>query len=137
MSLPGQGIIVGDDNATFVHYYPPEAWEASAGPYRQGDSYHGTHEASAYVNFTFTGSYVAYYSDMNDDHGQFSAYIDGQLVMQGNSYSPSWVSHSILLFNASVDPGTHTLTLSNSLNGSWIGVDYFLIKLYARRRVLE
>lgn len=126
MGTPVQRVVVEDNDLEYVDYYPQDAWEALAGAHRHGNSYHGTYAANAYVTFQFDGTYVAYYSDKNVGHGDFLAHIDGKPALRGDAYSPHSISPSILLFNASVDPGPHILTLTNSVNGTWIGVDYFL-----------
>lgn len=117
--------VIEDDNATLVLYAPSVSWATTTEAWRHGGSYHRTYEGGAYVSVTFNGSYIAYYSDMNVDYGAFTASIDGQPIMQGSAKMPEFVSNT-LLFSTAVEPGVHTLTITNVQNGVGMGVDYFL-----------
>ncbi|EJD46825.1 hypothetical protein AURDEDRAFT_184272 [Auricularia subglabra TFB-10046 SS5] len=121
-------IAVEDDNMALVSYHPPIAFE-----YRQGkkysmfrsSSYHVTSMAGAYINFTFTGSFVAYYSDSNYDHNDCQISVDGREVAAANSYAPRWSSVRAL-YSSYLDLGPHILIITNPADGVFMGVDYFL-----------
>ncbi|EJD46824.1 hypothetical protein AURDEDRAFT_164276 [Auricularia subglabra TFB-10046 SS5] len=103
MSSIAEEVVIEDDNVSMVYYYPSDVWQSENASFRHGKSYHGTFTSGAYVTFTFNGSYVAYYSDMNKDHGLFAAAVDGRSIMQGTSYSSTWVS-DVLHFSTFVEP---------------------------------
>ncbi|EJD46813.1 hypothetical protein AURDEDRAFT_123919 [Auricularia subglabra TFB-10046 SS5] len=127
-------VLVEDDDASHVSYYPPGAWENPTAPaglegaYHAG-SYHRTSTLGAYVNLKFNGTFVAYYSDLNNDHGKFNVSIDGRTVFAGNSQSESWLTQR-LLFATPLPPGRHILAVTNVQNKT-VGVDYFM---YVRMR---
>lgn len=78
-----------------------------------------------------TGSYVAYVSDMNYNHGDFNIRLDGKDVFTGTSYSDT-VRMQQMLFEATLQPGRHTMSLLNAGGGTGdetatvMGVDYFI-----------
>lgn len=127
-------VLVEDDDTAHVSYFPPNAWDRGASIFRSrfhGESYHVAHVAGAYISFVFNGSYVAYYSDLNANHGPFEVYLDGRLHGTGSSYADAWEGPS-LLYSTNVEPGLHTLLISNPAemdNGDiWLGVDYFIYR---------
>lgn len=123
-------VIVEDDDASHVSYHPPGAWDGASGADHQmfhGSSYHDTHAADAFLLFTFNGSYVEYHSDSNFDHGDSLVSIDGQEPTRVNSYAPSWTEGSAL-FTATLDPGQHTLRITNIVDGNFTGLDYFVYR---------
>ncbi|EJD46823.1 hypothetical protein AURDEDRAFT_113637 [Auricularia subglabra TFB-10046 SS5] len=123
-------VIVEDDDASHVSYHPPEAWDSAKGADHQmfhGTSYHVTHAADAYLIFIFNGTYVEYYSDSNFDHGDFLVSVDGKQPVTRNSYAPSW-TEGPALFTATLEPGPHTLRLTNIVDGKFTGLDYFVYR---------
>ncbi|EJD46805.1 hypothetical protein AURDEDRAFT_151531 [Auricularia subglabra TFB-10046 SS5] len=127
MASSGNAVVVEDDDTAQVAYYPAGAWGfRTGGPNStyHGKSYHLTSAPGAYLTFTFTGSFVAYYSDLNHDHGDFTVSLDESTVFFGTSYSPSLVEQRVL-FSTAVSPGRHILTITNSQNATTTGVDYF------------
>ncbi|EJD46831.1 hypothetical protein AURDEDRAFT_123929 [Auricularia subglabra TFB-10046 SS5] len=127
-------ILVEDDDIAHVSYFPPNAWDHGASSFRDrfhGMSYHVTHVADAYVLFVFNGSYVAYYSDLNGNHGPFEIHLDGKPHDTGSSYSDTWEAPK-MLFSTDVEPGMHTLVIQNpsqtDTGDIWLGVDYFIYR---------
>ncbi|KZV83268.1 hypothetical protein EXIGLDRAFT_701774 [Exidia glandulosa HHB12029] len=126
--------VIADDTDPAVAYYPIESWNIVQGEGdRPDEDYYGglyrmTRNRSAYATFSFTGSHVAYYSDMNHDHGAFKVSIDDRTVATSSSYSPEW-QRKHQLFNQSVEPGSHVLRITN-MEDSVMGADFFA---YAER----
>ncbi|EJD40295.1 hypothetical protein AURDEDRAFT_170669 [Auricularia subglabra TFB-10046 SS5] len=99
--------------------------------YGRGDeadlAYHVTQVPGAFVTFTFNGAYVAYYSHLNMDHGEFDVYLDERLVFRGSSYGP--LTHSCRLFSSDVKPGFHTLKVTNDIaNATVSGAEFFIYR---------
>ncbi|EJD45436.1 hypothetical protein AURDEDRAFT_165651 [Auricularia subglabra TFB-10046 SS5] len=127
MASPLLDVVVEDDAYAQVSYFPDTVWTAvqdKPALYRSG-SYHQTQVAGASATFSFTGSFVAYYSDHNNDHGNFTILLDGLPVARLNTFSPDLIKDQ-LIFSAFVKPADHTLTVSNIDEGKVIGVDYFV-----------
>lgn len=122
-------IIVRDNSTDYVSYHPPEQWAHWPAPgigNPRDPSYHRTSLAGAYVTFSFTGTYVAYYSDVASDHGEFEVELDGHAVFKGNAYDPNLIQGQ-QLFSTDVDPGAHTLRVAN-LYEKVMGVQYFIYR---------
>lgn len=115
-----------DDAAEEVLYFPEGAWLQNSGPQYYNGTYHYSRALGAYVTFTFDGSFVAYLSDLNNDHGDFLVSVDGRPAERGSSYSPQAVSRATVLFSAFLDPGVHTLRIENAARAAIVGVDYFI-----------
>ncbi|EJD46833.1 hypothetical protein AURDEDRAFT_164282 [Auricularia subglabra TFB-10046 SS5] len=122
-------VLVEDSNKSLVSYFPPNGWDDRHGAGFEmfhGSSYHVTAVAGGYVRFTFNGSYVAYYSDLNSDHDNFRVSVDGASAGTASSYASSWTNGSRLLFSTPLSPGPHVLTITNVKGGAWTGLDYFM-----------
>ncbi|EJD46834.1 hypothetical protein AURDEDRAFT_184275 [Auricularia subglabra TFB-10046 SS5] len=122
-------VVAEDDNQSLISYFPPDGWDDRHGTGFEmfhGSSYHVTDVEGGHVTFTFNGSYVAYYSDLNADHDNFTVSVDGNSVQTASSYAPSWTNGSRLLFAAPLNPGPHILTVTNVKGGAWMGLDYFM-----------
>ncbi|EJD46814.1 hypothetical protein AURDEDRAFT_123920 [Auricularia subglabra TFB-10046 SS5] len=122
-------IVIEDNDESHVSYYPVDAWEfrtrsVSDDDYH-GASYHLTSTPGAYVTFTFNGSYVAYYSDLNVDHGAFTVLLDGQTVLTDSSQSDTLQKQRVL-FGRAISPGHHVLTIENAQDTKITGVDFFM-----------
>ncbi|EJD45435.1 hypothetical protein AURDEDRAFT_165650 [Auricularia subglabra TFB-10046 SS5] len=122
-------IVVEDDDLAHVLYLPAAyAWTSVQGQSPlayHGGSYHMTNVMNASATFMFEGSFVAYYSDHNIDHGVFSVALDGAPVAQLSTFSTTLI-RGALIFSAAVSPGRHTLTITNAGEGKIVGVDYFV-----------
>ncbi|EJD46832.1 hypothetical protein AURDEDRAFT_164281 [Auricularia subglabra TFB-10046 SS5] len=121
-------VFVEDDDDSKLSCSPPDAWEAAHGEGYEmfhGSSIHKTQAGAARVTFTFTGSYVEYYSDLNFDHDDFLVSVDVTAPQTASSYAPTWTNASRLLFASPLDPGSHVLTITNVKDKAWIGLDYF------------
>lgn len=119
--------IIEDDDAAHVSYLPQDAWQSWNGSNYHANSYHITNVPGAFVTFVFTGSYVAYYSDMNYDHAEFTVILDGETVLNSTSLA-SRLARQVLLFGTSVPQGTHNLTVRNAGDPGRMGVDYFVYR---------
>ncbi|EJD46803.1 hypothetical protein AURDEDRAFT_164257 [Auricularia subglabra TFB-10046 SS5] len=118
-------IIIEDDNFDHVSYLPQAAWASWNGSNYHNNSYHITQVIGASVTFVFNGSYVAYYSDENFDHGEFDVSLDGNVVYSGTSRSPKFLIQRMLFDSSDFEPGMHTLSVTNT-NTTFLGVDYFI-----------
>ncbi|KAH7099524.1 hypothetical protein BKA62DRAFT_308502 [Auriculariales sp. MPI-PUGE-AT-0066] len=81
--------------------------------------------AGASITLTFNGSYIAYYGDMNSDHGRIKVTVDGvdNIV---NSFRQGGAAQQQLLFHQNVDADVpnHVITLT-CLEAKQISFDYF------------
>ena len=82
------------------------------------------------------GEFFWYYSDKNFDHGSFSVSFDAAPGTTSNSYSQD-ITPSLLLYNESLDPGPHTVRITN-LEQKVAAIDYIacasLSKAHRRHR---
>ncbi|EJD46818.1 hypothetical protein AURDEDRAFT_164271 [Auricularia subglabra TFB-10046 SS5] len=126
-------VLIEDDNALYVSYFPPSAWEYWKQPAYHGQSYHITRTPGAYATFVFNGSYMAYVSDMNYNHGEFDVFLNGEEIFNGTSYSDT-VRMQQVLFESTLEPGRHTMSFVNGGGGfgegtaTVMGVDYFIYR---------
>ncbi|EJD46800.1 hypothetical protein AURDEDRAFT_184261 [Auricularia subglabra TFB-10046 SS5] len=116
---------LAEGRTSLVSYFPAGGWQQNNIKDHYNSTYHFTNQPSAYLTFRFNGSFVAYCSDANYDHGQFSVSIDGRLLGMWSSYSPKHLN-AMVLFSATVDPGTHVLRIDNTAGPTVIGLDYFM-----------
>ncbi|EJD48168.1 hypothetical protein AURDEDRAFT_122970 [Auricularia subglabra TFB-10046 SS5] len=113
-------IVVQDDDPAIV-YTPQKDWYKFGG---DGGNYTVTNAYLAQFVYTFTGSEIWYYSDVNGDHGNFSVALDGVSKGIRTSSAPSW-KPQIVLFHATLEPGTHTITvMSMNQLGNVTSLDY-------------
>lgn len=114
---------VSNDDASIIFSQTPP-WYQYTDP--QGKKYMVTQTYLSQFTYTFIGSKIWYYSDMNHDHGPFSASIDG--VMYG-TWTSAWPTHrpSVVLFHASVQPGQHTLTVTN-LSANYTSLEHLVYR---------
>ncbi|KZW00594.1 hypothetical protein EXIGLDRAFT_830733 [Exidia glandulosa HHB12029] len=94
-----------------------------------GNGYHGgqlhmSQDLTASITFSFTGSHIWYYSDLNADHGRFSIAVDSDTPQEYSSHSES-LQVVQALFEQELDPGQHTITIQNRENKT-LGLDFFL-----------
>ncbi|EJD45427.1 hypothetical protein AURDEDRAFT_165642 [Auricularia subglabra TFB-10046 SS5] len=96
----GGDIVVEDDDDAYVHYFPESAWSSynNMNSAYHGHSYHSTRVGGAYVTFNFTGSYIAYYSDSNSDHGAFYVSVDGGPEVELSTYGTE-LEEKIMFFS--------------------------------------
>ncbi|KZV84849.1 hypothetical protein EXIGLDRAFT_776101 [Exidia glandulosa HHB12029] len=124
-SVPQEIIVPNTDPS--ISYFPQSAdWVIlmDGSRYQDGDLWLcGNRTAS--ILFTFSGTYFSYNGGMNVDHGQYSVSLDGKQVASLNGYSPDWL-HVQSLYSQSMDPGPHTVQISNlDDTGKIIVLDYF------------
>ncbi|EJD50859.1 hypothetical protein AURDEDRAFT_160000 [Auricularia subglabra TFB-10046 SS5] len=82
----------------------------------------------ASVSFTFSGSYIAYYGDMHQSHGEMEVNLDGK-VTRLTTYTPlPYGTPQVKFFEAQVDPDVvhHTIKLTNLEDNKYTSLDYFL-----------
>ncbi|EJD46795.1 hypothetical protein AURDEDRAFT_164249 [Auricularia subglabra TFB-10046 SS5] len=108
-----------------VSYFPATDWQHNNETEHFNRTYHYTRLPGAYLTFAFNGSFVAYCSDSNFDHGEFFVSIDGHLVATRSSYSANRLP-AMVLFSASVAPGRHVLRIDNTASRTVLGLDYFM-----------
>ena len=65
-----------------------------------------------------------YFSDKNFDHGSCSIAIDGKVVKTVSTTTPQ-VQPVSALFQQALDPGPHTITITNLDDTKGLGIDYF------------
>ncbi|EJD46815.1 hypothetical protein AURDEDRAFT_164268 [Auricularia subglabra TFB-10046 SS5] len=126
------GTVVDDDDLSSVSYFPREAWNSTHDTQYSSftaGSYHVTDVGGAYMSFTFKGTHVSYFSDKNNDHGDFLIVVDDGEPFTGTSHALTWSRSSLLLYSSpDLSPGTHTLTITNMQAHTALGLDYFLIR---------
>ncbi|KZV97362.1 hypothetical protein EXIGLDRAFT_747135 [Exidia glandulosa HHB12029] len=111
-----------EDNHASVQY--SEGWTTSTDPsLYTGSSYHLTYHQNASAVFSFTGSYIWFISDLNNDHGQYGVSIDSGVWRLFSSNSAVLEKQQIL-FAAEVEPGPHSITIMDWENRG-LGVDQF------------
>ncbi|EJD32557.1 hypothetical protein AURDEDRAFT_178354 [Auricularia subglabra TFB-10046 SS5] len=120
-------ILIEDDDERHVSYYPAGAWEFLSESKYHASTYHMTSTPGAYMTFTFSGSFVEYYSDLHNDHGAFTASLDGEVVFSASSQSKTLLEQRVL-FSSAVSPGHHVLTITNGKDMRVTGVDYFVYR---------
>lgn len=76
------------------------------------------------------GEFVAYYGDLNYDHGRFALSIDNGPVTVTSSYSAG-IQSIQALFSQVVDAGPHAVTITNMDDQKVLILDYFV---YVYRR---
>ncbi|EJD48167.1 hypothetical protein AURDEDRAFT_183523 [Auricularia subglabra TFB-10046 SS5] len=113
-------VLYNDPSITFSQF---QWWYPFIG---QGATYMVTQTYLAQFTYTFVGSYIWYYSDMNNDHGPFSVSIDD--VMYG-TWTSAWPIErpGVVLFHASVQPGRHTLTVTN-LSNNYTSLEHLMYR---------
>ncbi|KAH7105070.1 hypothetical protein BKA62DRAFT_691584 [Auriculariales sp. MPI-PUGE-AT-0066] len=130
-----QGVIVEEDDSRLVYSPWSRDWDHFTNPitlngttynnYFHGGGYLAIHTVNASVTLTFNGSYIAYYGDQMDNHGQMRITLDGKITDR-SSFSATPVPQA-KLFEATVDPNVpnHQITLT-CLESKNMGFDYFL-----------
>ncbi|KAH7100806.1 hypothetical protein BKA62DRAFT_830741 [Auriculariales sp. MPI-PUGE-AT-0066] len=90
-----------------------------------GGTYHHTVDSQAFVQFTFTGTQVWYYSDTDSSHGIADVSLDGESPSRISSQSETTV-HQKAVYSRTVPAGKHTLKITNNDASKVLGVDYFV-----------
>ncbi|EJD46817.1 hypothetical protein AURDEDRAFT_164270 [Auricularia subglabra TFB-10046 SS5] len=122
--LNSAGPSMGLDSLVYRAVGPTSASNGASGN-PESDRPSSTQTTSVDASQMTTRSFVAYYSDKNYDHGEFAVALDGVLVFSGNSRSDNFV-RQVALFSSTIPAGPHTLTVTNGVNGTLMGVDYFV-----------
>ena len=81
-----------------------------------------TNVPNAQFQFTFEGTYVWYYTDMQDDHGPFSVVIDDVAYATMTS---RWIDEKkeVMIFHTALPVGRHQITVTNLENNNTV-LDY-------------
>ncbi|KZV91850.1 hypothetical protein EXIGLDRAFT_836828 [Exidia glandulosa HHB12029] len=119
-----QDVVVQDGDPS-IAFAPPGDWI----PLTNDQEYSGgtlriSWNESATISFSFVGSYFWYFGDLNFDHGRFKISIDNDTGTISTSYNPNGIAVQSL-FSQSVDPGPHSVTITNLDNTNATVLDYF------------
>ncbi|KZW01564.1 hypothetical protein EXIGLDRAFT_65860 [Exidia glandulosa HHB12029] len=130
-------VTVEESDAALVYTPFKSTWDSFGNPQTRADGtvddnyFHGGNCLAiklpgATVSLTFNGSYIAYYSDMMNNHGSMSVTLDGKITTL-NTFNAAGGVRQVKLFESFVDPNTpnHTITLT-CLETKNMGLDYFL-----------
>lgn len=116
-----QDVVVEDNDPSIV--YKGE-WNVGTDPtLYTGESYHNTGQVGAWVAFPFTGSFIFYISDKNNDHGAFGVSIDNGPQTVLSSFNAELLKQQVL-FSQAVSPGPHVINITN-LDARFTGLDQF------------
>ncbi|KZV88216.1 hypothetical protein EXIGLDRAFT_772924 [Exidia glandulosa HHB12029] len=125
--LPGKDdIVVQDDNAD-ITYTPVDKWSSVSNDNLFGGTGQITTTYLAEFSFTFTGSALWYYGDLNDDHGRFSVMIDDVEYPTISGAAPLETPR-ILLFYTELSQGSHTFTVRCLQNGAITVLDWLVYR---------
>lgn len=82
----------------------------------------------ASVSLTFVGSYIAYYGDLHQSHGEMEINLDGNITRLTTHTPLPYGTPQVKLFEAHVDPDmpAHTIKLTNLEDNKYTSLDYFL-----------
>jgi hypothetical protein len=107
-STPNLAVI---DDADTINISYTGTWDhqTSTGPYDGTISVSNT--ANDYLEYTFTGDTVEYYTQKGPSAGIFDIYLDGVLQTSFDSYSSSHEYQVLAYENTSLTYGTHTLKI--------------------------
>ncbi|KAH7098751.1 hypothetical protein BKA62DRAFT_773021 [Auriculariales sp. MPI-PUGE-AT-0066] len=124
--------VLPDDAAVVVEDNDPSGAVSYSGDWQTkydnsfsgvGGPFHYTSTVGSFVQFTFTGTQVWYYSDTNVDQGNVEVSLDDGSPVRISSLSPTLVEQ-VALYTTPVAPGKHTLKITN-IESKPFGVDYF------------
>jgi hypothetical protein len=111
---------------SIVSYTPLDAWFRDDDPVGYtGASYHLTYEYNASAIFTFSGISVWLYADKNFDHGLFSVRVDGGVPALIEGQTAAHEGPMALFHSGSLEPGLHTINVTNLEGLRALGIDYF------------
>ncbi|KZV91849.1 hypothetical protein EXIGLDRAFT_693263 [Exidia glandulosa HHB12029] len=126
MPNPTAGDVVVQDGDSRIAFSPADDWqELQAAGWYSGGTMAISWNESASISFSFVGSYIWYFGDLNYDHGRFKISIDSQPGTTNTSYDPNNLAVRSL-FSQSVDPGPHSVEITNVENMKATVLDYFV-----------
>lgn len=127
MDAPNENDVIVEDTATDCMSYSG-TWSKYTNPSFHGGSLHISYDDSASISFAFTGERFWYYSDMNIDHGNCSISLDGVIVQPSLSTYSANIQYAKALYSQAVDPGSHTVTVTNLSVQKAFTLDYFVFR---------
>lgn len=135
--------------APFTPYYVPpgaRAYDSSSpllsysGDWREsfssgyvGGSIRKTSHTNAYVSFSFTGTGVEWFGNMDEKHGIAEVFMDGKLVDRVDGWSSSPLRQQRMYWLFDLSPTKHTIKIVNSgahqnqAAGTTLDVDAFVV----------
>lgn len=134
-SLPtDEDLIVVQDFDTAITWTPSVSWRTQVKD-SNGTTQRGTRYHLANFSYTFSGSEVWYYGEINYNHGPFSVEIDGVMAGGGTSLGPTKRLRA-LLYHTIVPAGQHTFTVTNT-SENFTTIDYLKYRPVAEAVVSE
>lgn len=128
---PGpQDVTADDSDRSFSISYGPSSdpWTRFGRSISYLDGYiHASNQSSATISFSFFGQILWYYSDLDKNRGSFTISVDSQPAIQLSAFSNSHADVTAL-YNTRLDPGPHTVVLTNTEQGKYMGLDYFMFR---------
>ncbi|EJD46804.1 hypothetical protein AURDEDRAFT_123915 [Auricularia subglabra TFB-10046 SS5] len=110
-------LVYVDDRSAEVGYFPATKWQHKSQVWSYEGTYSNTFSPGAYITFAF--------NDRNSNHGEFSIAMDGRHVYTNTSYAPTQ-SPTLPLFTMLLNPGQHTIKISNAFSSTALALDYFV-----------
>ncbi|EPQ57993.1 copper radical oxidase [Gloeophyllum trabeum ATCC 11539] len=101
-----------DSSSPFVHY--SGNWKESFSPAYVHNTVRSTSHPKAAVTFTFTGTGVEWFGNMDDSHGIADVYIDGEKVQTVDNYSEAPMKQQRLFWKYDLPFGRHHLKVVNT-----------------------
>lgn len=120
-----------EDSSPLISYSPAGAWtdtpqgDFSSSSY-SGSSFHTTSTPGASLSFSFNGTGIWLYGARRSEYGSYTISVDGVEMMQENANSPDSEFQQSLGGVASLQMGSHEVTLTNT--GSMVDLDYVVFE---------
>lgn len=121
-SVSFRGALAQQENSPAARY----GWRRVGSASALGGSYVSEHRAASSASFTFSGTWVTWYTVTGPTFGQAAVYVDGVRKPTVNNYA-SLVHYRVPRSVSGLKSGTHTLVVVvTGLRGSRIGRDAFV-----------
>ncbi|KAI0819135.1 copper radical oxidase [Irpex lacteus] len=120
-----------DSGSRLVHY--SGKWQEKYSSQYAHKSVHATSRAKSYVTFTFTGTGVEWFGNMDKRHGIADVYVDGKLMERVDTWSAKSLRQQRLYWTFDLSHGKHTVKIVNSgekrdeAEGTTVDVDAFVV----------
>ena len=101
-----------DSSTKLLHY--SGTWQEKYSSRYTHKSVHATSRAKSYVTFSFTGTGVEWFGNMDKRHGIADVYINGKHMERVDTWSPQSLQQQRLYWTFDLPHGKHTLKIVNS-----------------------
>ncbi|KDQ60917.1 glyoxal oxidase [Jaapia argillacea MUCL 33604] len=127
-----------DSSSPFVHY--SGKWIDSISPLYTHKTLRSSSQSGSSIRFTFTGTGIEWFGNMDKFHGISQVYVDGKQIQEVDAWNPVKMRQQRLFWTFGLPEGKHTLKIVNTgrkreaSNGNLLDIDALVVTLGTKAR---